>query len=85
MTTAVQSRRVSHSDIPLRTGRLDFYDGRYGFIVPENDVGDIFLRWTVVKSCKILPDQLTPGRRVKYRAEEGLKGPNKQAVYIELA
>lgn len=85
MDAQVKSRpdRVATSD--LKTGRIDFFKGRYGFIIPDEGTADVFLRWTVADKCRIRETALTEGRRVKYRDREGDRGPNRQATYIELA
>ena len=88
MDQVIDKRKTAAGGIDrskLKTGMIDFFEDRYGFILPDDGPNDVFLRWTTVKSCRINKEALTTGRRVKYLDRPGDRGPNPQATYIELA
>jgi cold shock CspA family protein len=83
-TTKSKEQRSPNQESPLKVGHVDFFEDRFGFIVPEDGVTDTFIRWTVLRACKVRPEDMAPGRKVKFKDKEGLKGPNRQATYVEL-
>ena len=67
----------------MTTGKVKWFDGKkgYGFIVPEQGNGDVFVHYSSIQSDREFRT-LKEGMAVKFELTEGKKGLQAQNVVV---
>ena len=68
----------------MASGSIKWFDQAkgFGFVIPDEGDGDVFLHARIVRSSGLKPDQIQDGAKVDYEPGIGRKGV--QAINISL-